>query len=86
MPKVTDKDRSKVLKLAARKTGVTKAQAAEALGGKNRGAYVLTLLRGGKKVKAVELKKLLPPKKLGKAARTKTFVLAGRKEKKAAAK
>lgn len=80
MPKVTDKDRSLLLRLAKRKTGVTKAEAGAALKSRNRGNYVLSLLRGARKVTAVELKTLLPAKKLGKAARTKTFVLAGKKK------
>ena len=82
MPRITDQDKARVLKLAARKTGVTKAQASAALKSKNRGAYVLHLLRGDRKVKAVELKSLLKPKALGKAARTMTFVASRKKTKK----
>lgn len=79
MAKITDKDYSRLLKMAARAKGVTKAEAASALKSKNRGSYVLSLLRKQRKVKAVDLKTLLKPGKLGKAARTKTFVLAGKK-------
>lgn len=81
MARITEKDNAKILKLAARAKGVTKVQAGAALRSVNRANYALKLLVDKRKLKKLDLKVTASGAKLklGKASRTKVFVLPGKK-------